>query len=152
MKKYILLLIALVMVACGENGVSAPSMNEEIVDPTMIETPIENTCTGDCWYMETGNFTTTIDYKSIPNETNPINTFAMFMGNSTVTNKQVVNCGKLSEIDNILMYLTSDYGTIVNKIQNSANTYGAGFNFYKDFNDNNGYIYLERCNDGMGNH
>lgn len=151
MKKYILLLIALVMVACGENGVSAPSMNEEIVDPTMIETPIENTCTGDCWYMETGNFTTRIDYKSIPNETNPINTFAMFMGNSTVTNKQVVNCGSFEQIYNIMYHLTSETG-LVRKVHNSANTYGAGFKFYKDFNDNNGYIYLERCNDGMGNH
>jgi len=147
MKKLLLLIFAIVLVACGDNGIS-PGGSSSFVRP-VVETVDTNEVKSFAYYtveiITPGN----TDMSTEEYITNPINFYINEVNNGRFIVTHIYKCVPVKKANDILI----QYNFNIEKIHNRYLNYGAGLDWQYNYDDNYEkviIIYYEKCYDGTG--
>lgn len=147
MKKLFLLIFAIVLVACGDNGIS-PGGSSSFVRP-VVETVDTNEVKSFAYYtveiITPGN----TDMSTEEYITNPINFYINEVNNGRFIVTNIYKCVPVKKANDILI----QYNFNIEKLHNRYLNYGAALDWQYNYDDNYEkviIIYYEKCYDGAG--
>lgn len=147
MKKLFLLIFAIVLIACGDNGIS-PGGSSSFVRP-VVETVDTNEVKAIEYYtveiITPGN----TDMSTEEYITNPINFYLNEVNNGRFIVTHIYKCVSAKKANDILR----QYNFNIEKLRNRYLNYGAALDWQYNYEDNYEkviIIYYEKCYDGTG--